>query len=372
MRILVLNAGSSSLKVRLLGHDDELVADRSLERWPVPDIDQLAAHFGGINGVDAVGHRVVHGGADLIQPVLLNDEVEQRIASLAALAPLQQERVLVAIRAARAAFPLVPAVGCFDTAYHATLSPAASTYALPAVWRGRWDIRRYGFHGLSHSYAARRAAELSGSDSRELRVISCHLGAGASLCASQGGRSVDTTMGFTPLEGLVMATRSGSVDPGLLLWLLTAGGLSPEDVSRKLQENSGLAGLSGGSGDMRDVLAARESGDEQAQLAFDVYIHRLVREVAAMAASLHGLDILVFTGGVGEHAPTVRAAAAERLGFLGVAVDPERNAAATGGEASVGAPDAPVATLVVEAREDLEIARHTRALLAGTDARATP
>ena len=372
MRVLVLNAGSSSLKVRLLGHDNELVADHSLERWPDPDVDQLAAHLRAINGVDAMGHRVVHGGADLTQPVLLNDEVEQRIASLAALAPLQQERALVAIRAARAAFPFIPAVGCFDTAYHTTLSPAASTYALPAVWRGRWDIHRYGFHGLSHSYAARRAAELSGRDTRDLQVVSCHLGAGASLCASRGGRSVDTTMGFTPLEGLVMATRSGSVDPGLLLWLLTAGGLSPEDVSRELEESSGLAGLGGGSGDMRDILARSESGDEQAQLAFDVYLHRLVREIAAMVASLRGLDVLVFTGGVGEHAHPVRAAAAERLGFLGVTVDPERNAAAISGDASIGALDARVATLVIEAREDIEIARHTRSLLAGSHTGATP
>lgn len=367
MRVLVLNAGSSSLKLRLLGHRDEILVDDSFEPCTAPDIDNLAARLAEIRGVDAVGHRIVHGGADLTEPVMLDDDVQHRIALLAPLAPSHQTRALAAIRAARAAFPAIPAVACFDTAYHATLSPAASTYALPAIWRDRWHLRRYGFHGLSHSYATRRAAELVGADGQALRVVSCHLGAGASLCASQGGRSVDTTMGFTPLEGLVMATRSGSVDPGLLLWLLTTAGLDAEHVGRELEEHSGLAGLSGGSGDMRDVLAARASGDEHAHLAFDVYVHRLVREIAAMAASLLGLDVLVFTGGVGEHAPAVRAAAAERLGFLGVAVDPGRNATAIGGDANIGALDAPVATLVVEAREDLEIARHTRLVLGGTD-----
>lgn len=372
MRVLVLNAGSSSLKIRLLGPRNELLADRSVELRGAPDVHEVATQLAEIAGVDAIGHRVVHGGTDLIEPVILDEDVEQRIASLAPLAPSHQAAAIAVIHAARDAFPDVPAVACFDTAYHATLSRAAFTYALPAVWRERWHLRRYGFHGLSHSYAARRAAELLDADERALRVVSCHLGAGASLCASQGGRSIDTTMGFTPLEGLVMATRSGSVDPGLLLWLLTVAGLDAAHVGRQLGENSGLAGLSGGSGDMRDILAARATGDDHAHLAFDVYVHRLVREVAAMTASLGGLDALVFTGGVGEHAPAVRAATAERLGFLGVAIDPERNTAATGGDADVGAPDGAAATLVVEAREDLEIARHTRSLLVDTHAPPTP
>ena len=372
MRVLVLNAGSSTLKIRLLGPRNELLADRSVELRSAPDVHQVAAQLAEIQGVDAIGHRVVHGGTDLTEPVILDDDIEQRIASLAPLAPSHQAAALVMIHAARDAFPAVPAVACFDTAYHATLSPSASTYAVPAAWRDRWHLRRYGFHGLSHSYAARRAAELLETDRHALRVISCHLGAGASLCASQGGRSIDTTMGFTPLEGLVMATRSGSVDPGLVLWLLTVAGLDAAHVGRELEEHSGLAGLSGGSGDMRDVLAARETGDEHAHLAFDVYVHRLVREIAAMTASLGGLDALVFTGGVGEHAPAVRAATAERLGFLGVAIDPERNTAATEGDADVGGPDAPVATLVVVAREDLEIARGTRSLLARNNGPATP
>ena len=209
----------------------------------------------------------------------------------------------------RRRLPDVPAVACFDTAFHATLPAAAATYALPAEWRRRWGLRRFGFHGLSHQYAARRAAELVG---RPLPAPDRQLppGRGASLCAVAGGRSVDTTMGFTPLEGLVMNTRSGSVDPGLVLWLITEAGLAPAEVAEALEQESGLAGLSGTSGDLREIGAGT--------LAVDVYVHRLRREIAAMVAALGGLDVLVFTGGVGEHVPAVRAAAAGGLGFLGV------------------------------------------------------
>jgi acetate kinase len=362
MRVLVVNTGSSSLKVRLLGDADELLADRQVERWAADDPASVGEALRDIGGVEAVGHRVVHGGLDLRDPVLIDDHVVRRIDALSSLAPLHQPRAQAGIRAVRAALPNVPAVACFDTAYHATLPPAAATYALPAAWRARWGLRRYGFHGLSHAYAARRAAELLSLDS--LRVVTCHLGAGASLCASWAGRSIDTTMGFTPLEGLVMATRSGSVDPGLLLWLVTDAHLAADEVTRVLEKESGLAGLSGTSGDMRDVLAARASGNESAALAFDVYVHRLVQETARMAASLGGLDALVFTGGVGEHVPEVRAAAAQGLAFLDVGVDPERNTGAHG-DANVTAPGAPVTTLVVEAREDLEIARQTRDAVSG-------
>ena len=215
----------------------------------------------------------------------------------------------------------VPAVACFDTAFHATLPEAAHTYAIPLEWRTRWDVRRYGFHGLSHSYASRRAAELVDRPVRDLRTVVCHLGAGASLCAVAGGTSVDTTMGFTPLEGLVMATRSGSVDPGLVLWLQENAGLREHEIAETLEHRSGLLAL-GGSDDMRVLLARADGGDDRAALAVDVYVHRLVAGVAAMAASLGGLDVLAFTGGVGENAPAVRARAADRLGFLGVEVGP--------------------------------------------------
>jgi acetate kinase len=256
-------------------------------------------------------------------------------------------------------------VACFDTAFHAGMPAAAARYALPADWTARFGLRRYGFHGLSHAYASRRAAAMAGRELAELRIVSCHLGGGASLAAIAGGRSVDTTMGFTPLEGLVMATRSGSVDPGLLMWLLQHGSLSVAEVSAGLEQESGLAGLAelpGKSGDMRDVLAAADAGSEAAQLAIAVYLHRLRREIAAMAAAMDGTDFLVFTGGVGEHAPTIRAAAAEGLGFLGVRLDAGRNEATA--DAEIGDPGARVRVLVITAREDIEVARQVRELLA--------
>jgi acetate kinase len=298
---------------------------------------------------DAVGHRVVHGGPDLRDATVLDEGAVAKIEALTPLAPLHQPRALAGIRAVQAALPNVPAIACFDTAFHATLPPAAATYALPEDWRRRWPLRRYGFHGLSHQYSVRRAGELLGGSPR--RIVTCHLGAGASLCAVLDGRSVDTTMGFTPLEGLVMNTRSGSVDPGLVLWLVNEAGLAPAEVAEGLERHSGLAGLSGTSGDLREIGAGT--------LAFDVYVHRLRREIAAMAAALGGLDVLVFTGGVGEHQPAVRAAAGAGLGFLGVDIDGTRNAAATS-DGEIGAGAAPVRTLVVTAREDLEISRQVR------------
>jgi acetate kinase len=312
-----------------------------------------------------VGHRVVHGGTRFSAPVRLDPEVVQQLRDLTDLAPLHQPKSLAGIDAVGGALHDVPAVACFDTAFHATLPPAASTYALPEEWRRRWAVRRYGFHGLSHAYASRRAAEMLDRSVAELRVVVCHLGAGASLCAVGGGRSADTTMGFTPLEGLVMATRSGSVDPGLVLWLLERAGLTEREVAEALEHRSGLLGL-GGSKDMGELLEQAAAGGEEARLAVDVYVHRLVAGVAAMAAALGGLDVLVFTGGVGEHATAVRKAATDRLAFLGVGVDDARNASARSGEDSdVSADDARVRTLVVEAREDIEIARGVRAVLAG-------
>ena len=361
MRVLVVNTGSSSLKLRLLSADDTVVSERNLENW-TGEASDVAAWLAGLERVDAVGHRVVHGGTDLREAVVVDDEVETRIDAQTGLAPLHQPRALAAIRTVRKLLPEAPSVACFDTAYHATLPDAAATYALPETWRQRWGLRRFGFHGLSHSYAARRAAAMLDKPAEQLRVVSCHLGAGASLCASAGGRSVDTTMGFTPLEGLVMATRSGSVDPGLLLWLAEHAGLSVAEISDGLHRGSGLAGLSGGSGDMREVLAGRGTGDERAELAFGVYVHRLVGEVARMTAALGGLDALVFTGAIGEHASPVRAAAVERLGFLGLAIDSARNESADGDE-DLSSPDAAAATLVISTREDLEIARQVRLLL---------
>jgi acetate kinase len=297
--------------------------------------------------------------------VLIDDEITEAIAQLTDLAPLHQPRALAGIAATRQALPDLPAVACFDTAFHADMPAAAARYALPAAWTQRFGLRRFGFHGLSHGYAARRAAQLLDRDEGTLRVVTCHLGAGASLAAVRGGRSVDTTMGFTPLEGLVMATRSGSVDPGLIVWLLQHGHLGLEEVAAGLEQSSGLAGLSGqAGGDIRDVQGAAGAGDPAAALAIEVYLHRLRREIAAMAAAMDGLDAIVFTGGVGEHNPAVRAAAAAGLGFLGIGVDPGRNQATA--DAVISGAGALVSSLVVTAREDIEIARQARDVLLRT------
>jgi acetate kinase len=282
---------------------------------------------------DVAGHRIVHGGGRFREAVVIDEHVEAALRELTALAPLHQPKSLAALDAVRRALPNVPEVACFDTAFHATLPPEAATYALPQAWRERYGVRRYGFHGLSHAYAARAAG-----DAR--RIVTCHLGAGASLCAVLDGRSVDTTMGFTPLEGLVMATRSGSVDPGLLLWLLRHEGISSEEMADALEHESGLLGIAG-TADMRELLARN---DPDAQLALGVYIHRLRAGIAAMVASLGGLDALVFTGGVGERAARVRELACAGLEHLGVGTRAVR-------------------VFTVEAREDLEIARQSRALI---------
>ncbi len=362
-RILVVNAGSSSLKLRVLDGGDAIVASADL---PAPrgttDAVAVADAIRGFGPVGAVGHRIVHGGTQFSSPVLIDAAVVARLRALTDLAPLHQPKSLAALDVVTGVLPEVPAVACFDTAFHATLPAAASTYALPPEWRKRWDLRRYGFHGLSHAYASRRVTELLGRPADGLRLVTCHLGAGASLAAIRDGRSVDTTMGFTPLEGLVMATRSGSVDPGLVLWLEEHAGTPPAELAATLEHRSGLLGLAG-TADMRAIVDAAAAGNADARLALDVYVHRLRAGIAAMAASLGGIDALVFTGGVGEHAPTVRAMAAEQLGFLGIELDAARNDAGPD-ERDIGAQGARVRAFVIVAREDLQIAHEVRGVLA--------
>jgi acetate kinase len=305
----------------------------------------------------------VHGGTLYTAPVLVDPEVRRRLEGLTDLAPLHQPKSLAALDAVGAALPGLPEVACFDTAFHATIPEAAATFALPQEWRSRWNLRRYGFHGLSHSYASRRAAGLLGRPGdASLRVVTCHLGAGASLAAVAGGRSVDTTMGFTPLDGLVMATRSGAVDPGLVLWLEEHVGMPPAELAATLENRSGLLGLAG-TADMREVLSRAAAGDDRAALARDVYLHRLRGAIAAMAAAMGGLDALVFTGGVGENSPEIRSRAAGGLGYLGVRVDEARNAHGTGDDYDISADSAAVATFVIAAREDLEIAAQVRTVI---------
>jgi acetate kinase len=373
-RVLVVNAGSSSLKLRVLGGhgagSDEVTGEADLPA--IGDdagsgtgraaIESAIASFG---PVDAVGHRVVHGGPLYAAPVLITPEVRRGLESLTDLAPLHQPKSLAALDAVASVLPGTPAVACFDTAFHATIPEEAATFALPAEWRSRWALRRYGFHGLSHSYASRRAAELVGGSAGGLRVVTCHLGAGASLAAVLAGKSVDTTMGFTPLDGLVMATRSGSVDPGLVLWLEEHAHLPSAELATTLETRSGLLGLAG-TADMREVLSRAAAGDARAILGRDVYLHRLRASIAAMAAAMDGLDVLVFTGGVGERSAEVRSRAADGLAFLGVAVDESPDAPGPGTRADdweVSAPGARVRTFVIAAREDLQIAAEVRSVL---------
>ncbi len=317
--------------------------------------------------------------------MVVDDAVARRLAALTDLAPLHQPRSLAALETVRSLLPGTPQVACFDTAFHATIPPEAATYALPAAWRRRWPLRKFGFHGLSHAYVSRRAAAMvagaadvtvatgeplpagePGPADRDWpaaarRIVTCHLGAGASLCAVLEGRSVDTTMGFTPLDGLVMATRSGSVDPGLVLWLEEHAGTPPAELAATLEHRSGLLGLAG-TADMREVLGGERGGDAAAALAAGVYLHRLRTCIGAMTAALGGLDALVFTGGVGERSPEIRARAAGGLAYLGVALDAGANASGEG-DRDISAGGAAVRTLVIESREDLEIAGQVRQVM---------
>jgi acetate kinase len=378
LRVLVVNAGSSSLKLRVLGGpgaaSDEVTAEADLPAIG-SGVDGGTSNTGikstveSFGPVDAVGHRVVHGGTMYAAPVLVTGEVRKRLEALTDLAPLHQPKSLAAMDAVTCVLPDTPAVACFDTAFHATIPEAAATFALPVEWRTRWTLRRYGFHGLSHSYVSRRAAELTGHPAPDapdgLRVVTCHLGAGASLAAVHSGKSVDTTMGFTPLDGLVMATRSGSVDPGLVLWLEDHAHMPSRELAATLENRSGLAGLAGTS-DMREVLSRAAAGDARAILGRDVYLHRLRGLIASMAAAMDGLDVLVFTGGVGENSAEIRSRAAAGLGFLGVAVDESRNTLGKdvrGDDWEISGAGSRVRTYVIAAREDKQIAAEVRAVL---------
>ncbi|MHB8319901.1 MAG: acetate/propionate family kinase [Acidimicrobiales bacterium] len=362
MRTLVVNAGSSSLKLRVLDDQNTLLFGVDLPAaHGRADATALADALASCDGIDAVGHRIVHGGTEFTGPVRVDDGVIAKLRALSDLAPLHQPASLAALDMTSKALPGVAAVACFDTAFHAAMPAEAATYALPAEWRRRFGLRRYGFHGLSHSYAARRTATLLARPIEELRIVTCHLGAGASLAAVDRGRSVDTTMGFTPLDGLVMATRAGSLDPGLVLWLEEHVGTPAGELASTFEQRSGLFGLAG-TADMRAVVDRAKKGDLNARLAFDVYEHRLRAGVAAMVAAMRGMDALVFTGGVGERSSVVREHAVGGLAFLGVHLDEAANAQCET-DRTISASDSHVPVFVVAAREDLEIARETRAVL---------
>lgn len=344
--VLTVNAGSTGAKLRLVDDDERTTAVGALDEAP--------------GGLAAVGHRVVFGGSRFTAPTLIDDAVTRELVEQSGVAPLHNAPALRLIHEARAMLPDTPHVAVFDTAFHATLPDEAVVYPVPEAWRTRWDVRRHGFHGLSVEWAAGCAGALLGRPPG--RLVVCHLGGGASATAVRDGRSVDTSMGFSPLEGLVMATRSGSLDPDIPLHLILHGGMAPEEVQRMLNEDSGLTALTG-TADMRAVEARAGDGDDSARLALAVHDHRLAGTVAAMAAAMGGLDAVVFTGGVGEGSARARAEAARRLAFLGMEIDPERNAA-PGGDADVSSAGAAVRTLVVHAREEVVIARAARRVLA--------
>jgi acetate kinase len=305
--------------------------------------------------IQIVGHRIVHGGPKLTEPAIINAKVKQAIRDVSAIAPLHNAAGLQGIELAEKLFPEVPQIAVFDTGFHRTLPLAAKVYPGPYEWFER-DIGRYGFHGINHEYCAHRAAHLLKREVASLKIVSCHLGNGCSLAAVDGGKSVDTTMGFTPLEGIMMGTRSGSVDPGILIHLMRTEVASAKDLDEILNRQSGLLGISGISSDMRDVLEAANKGNDRARLAVDIFIHRLRSGIVGMAASLGGLDVIVFTAGIGENAPSVRLATCDKLGFLGVQLDKQNNSSVKP-DAEISISKSPVRVLVIRAQEDWAIAR---------------
>ncbi|MCW0213927.1 MAG: acetate/propionate family kinase [Pseudonocardia sp.] len=358
MRVLTVNTGSSSVKIRVLddcgdewslttAHD--IAADRGR-----PDPEELNRTVAAVGEVDAAAHRIVHGGARFTGPVAVDPVVRGALHDLVSIAPLHQPRALDALDLTAGLLPQVPVVACFDTAFHARMPAAASTYAVPASWRTAFGVRRYGFHGLAHEWAARRAVtRVPGAT----RIVVAHLGSGASLCAvtvaADGTpHSVDTTMGLTPTAGLVMGTRTGDLDPAVPLWLVRQHGLDVADVAAALDRESGLRGLTG-TDDMRTVLEREAAGDRDAMLAVQVWLHRLRAGIAAMAAALGGLDVLAFSGGIGEHEPDLLRRVTEGLGFLGVR-PPQQRQGTTGGR---------VRTIVVHTREEVIMAEQARAVL---------
>ena len=361
LKILAVNSGSSSFKLGLFETADGSVKSVWQSRGEWHGNHEKAAEVLGPmlepvrNGIDAVGHRIVHGGPGLFGTTRLSPETRAQVERAGEIDPLHSNLELAAIDAVSALLdPDVPQYAVFDTAFFATLEPRAYVYPLPYDWCGQ-GIRRYGFHGTSHQYVSLRASEMLGNPSA-LRLITCHLGNGASLAAVRDGKAIDTTMGFTPLEGLMMGTRSGTVDPAILPYVMRTRGYSAVDVERILNEESGLKGISGVSGDMRKVLRARDAGNVRARLAIDMFVHRLAREMGGMLASLGGLDALVFTAGIGENTPEVRRRAAEAFGFLGARIDAGRNESPEG-DCDLAAEDSKVRLLLVHTREEEEIAR---------------
>ncbi len=396
MKVLVINCGSSSAKFQLIVTSDSTVLAKGIveriglndsvftytrdsggtmvDTLPVPDhtfamkciLDRLTDTSAGVvndlSEIGAIGHRFVNGGRLFLDSVILDNEVHDNIKKILDIAPLHNPAHLLGIEACLAAAPDTPQVIVFDTAFHSKIKPEAYMYALPYEYYEKYGIRKYGFHGTSHYYVSHRAAEIVGRPVEELNIITCHLGNGCSIDAVKNGYAVETSMGFTPLEGLVMGTRSGDIDPAAGCYIMKREHLSPDELDTLLNKKSGILGVSGVSSDMREVVEAAQSGNERAQLAIDMYAHRIKKYIGAYTGLLGGLDILVFTAGVGENSDLIRSKVCEGLAFLGIEIDKDKNKSAIGAEMDISANGAPVKILVIPTNEEIVIAREAERL----------
>ena len=395
MKVLVINCGSSSLKYQLIdSRSEEVLAAGLCERIgidgrmthtpssgntvvkndPLPNhgaaiqavlsalTDKAHGVISSLGEIGAVGHRLVHGGEKFAASVIINDEVIAEVEACNDLAPLHNPANLIGVRACRQIMPDVPMVGVFDTAFHQTMPPKAYLYGIPHQYYQEHKVRRYGFHGTSHNYVSQRVHHLAELDPDNSRVIVCHLGNGASVTAVKNGKSVDTSMGLTPLEGLIMGTRSGDLDPGVIEYIAKKEHMTLEEVLKVLNKESGVLGLSGVSSDFRDLTEAMEQGNEQAAVAVEAFCYRVAKHIGAYTAALNGVDAIVFTAGIGENAAHIRSMVCDYLGFLGITIDEEKNAV-RGKETEISTPDSKVSVFVIPTNEELAIARETAALL---------
>ena len=391
MKVLVVNCGSSSIKYQLIDmQTEELMAKGYLEKVGLPDsflthtvngekhrieqkidnheegiklvLEQLTHPEYGVikdlNEIDAVGHRVVHGGEKFSSSVLIDDSVIEAMKECIPLAPLHNPAGIIGIEACKKVLPNVPMVGVFDTAFHQTLPKMAYLYALPYEYYEKYGVRKYGFHGTSHRFVSKRVAELMNKPIEDLKIITCHLGQGASLCAVKGGKSVDTSMGLTPLAGVPMGTRCGDIDPSIVTFLMKKENLSPDEMDNIMNKKSGKLGVSGISSDDRDVEAAIKEGNERAKLAIDTFAYQVIGYIGRFAAQMDGVDVITFAGGVGENGIEVRKQICDSLSFLGVKIDEEKNNC-RGKEVEITTPDSKVKVFVVPTNEELTIARDT-------------
>ena len=394
MNIFVLNCGSSSLKYKLyameneqvlaegrverIGQENAIITHQSTGKEKVSNTMPILEHtvaireclnllthaehgvIKNVNEIDAVGHRVVHGGESFSDSVLINERTKEILDSLAELAPLHNPANVTGIRAAEKIMPKTPQVAVFDTAFHSTIPPHAFLYAIPYSVYQRHKVRRYGFHGTSHKYVSQRAAEMMGRDIADLKIISCHLGNGASIAAIEGGKSVDTSMGFTPLEGLMMGTRSGDIDPGAIFYIMKKEGLSLHEIDSMLNKHSGLYGIAGVS-DMRDIEKGIEEDDKLAKVAFNIYEYRIRKYIGSYVAAMNGVDAIVFTAGIGENTPALRTKLISHLPYLGISMNEENNKK-RGEDIEISTPDSRVKVFVIPTDEELVIARDTASL----------